>query len=101
MAGEKQDNVWPLPKFFFTVDLGDVGKDLPFQEVSARLLGVEPDEEALRAFAHANPEKWTKMLRDTAALAGYKDGIEIDLHGELTITVPKTEQDQPQKIEIG
>ena len=34
MAGEAQDNIWPLPKFFFSVDLGDIGKDLPFQEVS-------------------------------------------------------------------
>lgn len=34
MAGEKQDNVWPLPKFYFMVDITDVGENLPFQEVS-------------------------------------------------------------------
>lgn len=33
MAGDKQDNVWPLPKFYFSVNITDVG-DVPFQEVS-------------------------------------------------------------------
>ncbi|MFD2934925.1 phage tail protein [Spirosoma flavum] len=33
MAGDKQDNVWPLPKFFFKVTLGDQG-EIPFQEVT-------------------------------------------------------------------
>lgn len=32
MAGEAQDNVWPLPKFFFQVKLGDT--EVAFQEVS-------------------------------------------------------------------
>lgn len=34
MAGEKQDTNWPLPKFYFEVDITDVGTKLPFQEVS-------------------------------------------------------------------
>ncbi len=34
MAGEAQDpSIWPLPKFHFSVDIGDQ-KDLAFQEVS-------------------------------------------------------------------
>jgi phage tail-like protein len=32
MAGEKQDSVWPLPKFYFLVTIND--KESPFQEVS-------------------------------------------------------------------
>jgi phage tail-like protein len=32
MAGEKEDNVWPLPKFYFAVQLGD-DKSVNFQEV--------------------------------------------------------------------
>lgn len=32
MAGEKEDNVWPLPKFYFSVQLGD-DKSINFQEV--------------------------------------------------------------------
>lgn len=34
MAGEVQDDVWPLPKFYFTVDISDVGENLAFREVS-------------------------------------------------------------------
>jgi phage tail-like protein len=33
MAGEAQDNNWPLPKFYFMVDWGGM-TDIPFQEVS-------------------------------------------------------------------
>jgi phage tail-like protein len=32
MAGEVQDTVWPLPKFYFAVQLGD-DKSISFQEV--------------------------------------------------------------------
>jgi phage tail-like protein len=32
MAGEKQDTIWPLPKFYFLVTIN--GKEYPFQEVS-------------------------------------------------------------------
>lgn len=33
MAGNKQDNVWPLPKFYFTLETANL-KDASFQEVS-------------------------------------------------------------------
>ncbi|KXU94005.1 phage tail protein [Caballeronia megalochromosomata] len=33
MAGESQGNIWPLPKFYFSVDIGSQ-LNLPFQEVS-------------------------------------------------------------------
>lgn len=33
MAGEKQDTNWPLPKFYFMVDLGST-TNVPFQEVT-------------------------------------------------------------------
>lgn len=32
--GSAQGDTWPLPKFHFSVDLGDIGTDLPFQEVT-------------------------------------------------------------------
>jgi hypothetical protein len=32
-TGAEQDQFWPLPKFYFSVDIGDM-TDLPFQEVS-------------------------------------------------------------------
>ena len=43
MAGEVQDNVWPLPKFYFTVDIGDQ-TNLPFQEVSGLDVEAQPIE---------------------------------------------------------
>jgi len=42
MAGEEQDAIWPLPKFFFTVDLG-FASDIPFQEVS----GLDTETEVI------------------------------------------------------
>lgn len=44
MAGEKQDNVWPLPKFYFMVDITDVGENLRFQEVSGLDIEIQPIE---------------------------------------------------------
>ena len=40
MAGEAQDNIWPLPKFYFKVEV-DGGMTASFQEVSG--LDVESD----------------------------------------------------------
>jgi phage tail-like protein len=39
-TGGEQDQFWPLPKFYFSVDIGDQ-TDLPFQEVSGIDSGVE------------------------------------------------------------
>lgn len=36
MAGEAQDNVWPLPSFYFKVELGSLG-EIAFKEVSGLL----------------------------------------------------------------
>ena len=43
MAGEAQDAAWPLPRFYFKVDLGNGGGDVPFQEVS----GLETETQAI------------------------------------------------------
>ena len=40
MAGEVQDNIWPLPKFYFKVNLGNKSEML-FQEVSGLDTEVE------------------------------------------------------------
>jgi phage tail-like protein len=39
-SGGEQDQFWPLPKFYFSVDIGDM-TDLPFQEVSGIDTGAE------------------------------------------------------------
>jgi phage tail-like protein len=43
MAGEEQGNVWPLPKFYFSVQLGD-DKDVTFQEVTGLQTETKPIE---------------------------------------------------------
>lgn len=54
MAGEKQDNVWPLPKFYFSVDITDVGDDLPFQEVS----GLDTESQPIE-YRAGNSKVWS------------------------------------------
>ena len=39
-TGAEPDQFWPMPKFYFSVDIGDF-TDLPFQEVSG--LDVETE----------------------------------------------------------
>ena len=48
MAGEVQDNVWPLPKFYFTVTLGD-DESISFQEVD----GLESETQIIE-YRHGN-----------------------------------------------
>jgi phage tail-like protein len=47
-TGGEQDQFWPLPKFYFSVDIGDQ-TDLPFQEVS----GLDIDAEVIE-YRHGN-----------------------------------------------
>ena len=47
-SGAEQDQYWPLPKFYFSVDIGDF-TDLPFQEVS----GLDVETEAIE-YRHGN-----------------------------------------------
>jgi len=48
MAGEVQDQEWPLPKFYFSVELGD-DKSASFQEVS----GLESETRPIE-YRHGN-----------------------------------------------
>lgn len=48
MAGEAQDNVWPLPKFYFSVQLGE-DDSVSFQEVD----GLESEAQAIE-YRHGN-----------------------------------------------
>ena len=47
--GSKQDNVWPLPKFRFEVDLGSELKGVAFQEVS----GMDKEVQIIE-YRHSN-----------------------------------------------
>lgn len=48
MAGEVQDNIWPLPKFYFSVALGD-NDAVSFQEVD----GLESETQPIE-YRHGN-----------------------------------------------
>lgn len=50
MTGEVQDNNWPLPKFYFSVEIGTLGT-VAFQEVS----GLDMETQPLEYRAGNNP----------------------------------------------
>ena len=54
-TGAEQDQFWPLPKFYFSVDIGDM-TDLPFQEVS----GLEVETEMIE-YRHGNSPNHSKI----------------------------------------
>ena len=47
-TGAEQDQFWPMPKFYFSVDIGEF-TDLPFQEVS----GLDIETEVIE-YRHGN-----------------------------------------------
>lgn len=49
MAGEKQDAIWPLPKFYFSVLLGDDKTTVNFQEVD----GLDSETQVIE-YRHGN-----------------------------------------------
>lgn len=54
MAGEKQDNVWPLPKFYFQVKIGDT--EVAFQEVS----GLDVEAQIIE-YRHGNSKEFSTV----------------------------------------
>lgn len=54
MAGEAQDNVWPLPKFYFQVKLGDT--EVAFQEVS----GLDIEAQIIE-YRHGNSKEFSTI----------------------------------------
>ncbi len=54
-TGGQQDQYWPLPKFYFSVDIGSA-TDLPFQEVS----GLEIDTDPIK-YRHGNSTTFSEI----------------------------------------
>ena len=84
MAGEQQesrDNMWPIPKFYFTVDLGDTGGGaIPVQEVSG--LEIESEIIEYRAgndarFTMAKMPGLVKSGNVTLKKAKFKDDVQF------------------------
>ena len=75
MAGEAQDNVWPLPKFYFTVQLGD-DTSVNFQEVT----GLESETKAIE-YRHGNSPIFAPIKMPGLARVGnvtMKEGIFVN-----------------------
>ena len=57
MTGETQDNnVWPLPKFYFTVKFGSQDKTISFQEIS----GLETDAQPME-YRHGDSKQFSTI----------------------------------------
>lgn len=55
MAGEKQDNVWPLPAFYFKVEIGSIG-EISFKEVS----GLDAEAQVIE-YRHGNSPQFSTI----------------------------------------
>ncbi len=63
MAGEVQSNIWPLPKFYFSVAID--GTEYPFQEVS----GLETETQVLE-YRHGNSKQYSTIKMPGIAKVG-------------------------------
>jgi phage tail-like protein len=61
-----QDNIWPVPKFRFSVDWGDQ-KDIPFQEVS----GLDMENDIIEYRHGDSPVFSTVKMSNSRNLGGY------------------------------
>ncbi|MCD7977300.1 MAG: phage tail protein [Tannerellaceae bacterium] len=55
MAGDAQDNVWPLPKFYFAVEIPPLG-ETAFQEVS----GLDVEAQVIE-YRHGNSKEFSTI----------------------------------------
>ncbi|HWK57457.1 MAG TPA: phage tail protein [Parapedobacter sp.] len=67
MAGEAQDNVWPLPKFYFQVKIAD--QEVSFQEVS----GLDIEAQVIE-YRHGNSKEFS-----TIKMPGIKKSSNVTL----------------------
>ena len=68
MAGEKQDNIWPLPKFYFGVKITDHDDMAAFPSL------MTDDEEASEETAQAPPEAEATEAPAAEAAEGEAEG---------------------------
>ena len=59
MAGEKQDSVWPLPVFYFKVEIGSLG-EIAFKEVS----GMDAEAQVIE-YRHGNSPQFSTIKNVT------------------------------------
>ncbi|MEE9361209.1 MAG: phage tail protein [Cellulophaga sp.] len=63
--GSAQDNVWPLPKFYFKVDLGSQDSTVSFQEVSGLDTETQPIE-----YRHGDSKQFSTIKMPGIAKTG-------------------------------
>lgn len=68
MAGEAQDNVWPLPAFYFKVEFEDIG-EIAFKEVS----GLDIEAQVIE-YRHGNSPQFS-----TIKMPGIKKSSNVSL----------------------
>ncbi|MCR5568440.1 MAG: phage tail protein [Paludibacteraceae bacterium] len=68
MAGEKQDNVWPLPAFYFKVEIEGIG-EIAFKEVS----GLSAEAQVIE-YRHGNSKEFS-----TIKMPGLKKFGDVEL----------------------
>ena len=76
MAGEAQDNIWPLPKFYFKVSLGSQDSTVAFQEVSGLDTETQPIE-----YRHSDSKKFSTIKMPGISKSGnvtLKKGIFVN-----------------------
>lgn len=79
MTGDKEGAAWPLPKFYFSVDISGVGTDLPFQEVA----GLDTETQ-IPEYRESNSKLFSSIKVPTIAKIGYitlKKGIFVKDNG--------------------
>ena len=92
MAGEKQDEVWPLPKFYFTVQLGDDDK-VAFQEVS----GLQVESKAIE-YRHGNSKIFAPIKMPGMTSVGNVTLKKGHLReGRQALRVVQRNQDEPDQ----
>lgn len=65
MAGEAQDNIWPLPKFYFEVSLGSQDSSTSFQEIS----GLETETQVIE-YRHGDSKQFSTIKMPGIAKVG-------------------------------
>jgi phage tail-like protein len=76
MVGEAQDDVWPLPKFYFSVQLGSQDNTVSFQEVS----GLETETQPIE-YRHGDSKQFSTIKMPGIAKTGnvtLKKGIFVN-----------------------
>ena len=76
MANESQDGSWPLPKFYFRVNLGSQDNTVSFQEVSGLDIETQPIE-----YRHSDSKQFSTIKMPGIAKTGnvtLKKGIFVN-----------------------